>query len=252
MKKLLLPALALVALSTGSALAADLPMKAPAMEPAAVRPMSWTGCYLGAGGGYGMWNQKNTATIGGVAITEEATAGGDGWFGTVQGGCDYQINRWVIGAFADYDFADMDGKPTLLGFVGDETLSSSWSVGARIGFLVFPQLLTYVSGGYTEAEFDSVTIRSLTTGLPVGLHIGDRTYDGWFLGSGYEYQLGWLAPGLFWKTEYRFAEYDRQSNPVLVSATGLPLGGVAVDSEKYVQTVRTELVWRWNWGGGRW
>jgi hypothetical protein len=34
-----------------------------------------------------------------------------------------------------------------------------------------------------------------------------RTAKGWFLGSGVEYQSGWV-PGLTWKTEYRFSEYD--------------------------------------------
>jgi len=24
---------------------------------------------------------------------------------------------------------------------------------------------------------------------------------------------------------------------------------LGVDSEKFVQTIRTELVWKWNWGG---
>ena len=55
--------IALIAASfalAGTASAADLrrpmPVKAPA--PVAVAAYSWTGCYVGAGGGYGMWNQE--------------------------------------------------------------------------------------------------------------------------------------------------------------------------------------------------
>ena len=58
MKKLAI-AITAVAAFTGSAIAADLPMKAPAAPMPMVRAISWTGCYVGAGGGYGMWNQDN-------------------------------------------------------------------------------------------------------------------------------------------------------------------------------------------------
>ena len=35
--------------------------------------------------------------------------GGEGVFGTLSAGLDYQINnRWVIGAFFDYDFSSID------------------------------------------------------------------------------------------------------------------------------------------------
>ena len=77
--------------------AADLPVKAPA-PPAPV--YSWTGCYIGAGGGYGMWNQDVVAldTITGP-FSARQTGGGRGWFGTAQVGCDYQLSsNWVRSA----------------------------------------------------------------------------------------------------------------------------------------------------------
>ncbi|MGB7825718.1 MAG: autotransporter domain-containing protein, partial [Pseudolabrys sp.] len=59
MRKLTLAAAAFVAL-TGSAIAADLPRKAPAaVAPAPLPVATWTGCYLTGGVGYGMWNQDN-------------------------------------------------------------------------------------------------------------------------------------------------------------------------------------------------
>src|SRR5690348_9975881 len=60
MKKLALALLTTTAAFTGSAFAADLPMKAPAPYAAPAPAFSWTGCYIGAGGGYGMWNQEVT------------------------------------------------------------------------------------------------------------------------------------------------------------------------------------------------
>ena len=37
---------------------------------------------------------------------------------------------------------------------GSQKLDSQWSVGGRVGYLVLPQLLTYVSGGYTQAHLE--------------------------------------------------------------------------------------------------
>jgi len=238
MKKLAIAVTAVVAL-TGSAIAADMPVKAPAAPM--VRAASWTGCYVGAGGGYGMWNQENTVyNAGGVVISPQTTAGGRGWFGSVEGGCDYQFApNWVVGASANYDFGSLKGTPTVNGFYGEEKLSSSWAAGGRIGYVVMPQLLAYFSGGYTQAHFDQLNVANLA-----GWSVASHTYDGYFLGSGYEYGLGWL-PGLFWKTEYRFADYGTDRNNIL-NSSGVPSGYTA-DQHKYVQTIRSELVYRFNW-----
>ena len=111
MKKLTLAAAAFVAL-TGSAIAADLPRKAPAaVAPAPLPVATWTGCYLTGGVGYGMWNQDNQLFAGGVALDAEHTDGGRGWLGRVGGGCDYQFwQKFVVGALADYDFASLKGN----------------------------------------------------------------------------------------------------------------------------------------------
>jgi len=106
----------------------------------------------------------------------------------------------------------------------------------RIGYLITPSILTYVSGGYAEARFSGADL--------TGFSVPARTYSGWFLGSGYEYNLSWL-PGLFWRSEYRLAEYDRGSRALL--ANGEPVPGFSVNSKPFVQTIRSELVWRFNW-----
>src|SRR5436309_2470087 len=85
---------AILALFAGNAMAADLkapPMLMKAPPPAPV--YSWTGCYINAGAGYSMWNQDATfESIPGLVPTTTATLGGRGWFGTVGGGCDYQVS----------------------------------------------------------------------------------------------------------------------------------------------------------------
>jgi outer membrane immunogenic protein len=253
MKKIL-ASFAITAALAGSAIAADLPIKARPMAPAPVVATNWTGCYVGAGGGYGMWNQDHR-TLDPQFVpfaTLEQTHGGRGWFGTVQVGCDYQVApRWVIGAFGDWDFSSIKGNfaTTLFpNFVGEEKLKNSWAVGGRVGYLIFPGLLGYVSGGYTQARFDSVNMVPFGGGVTT-IGMDAQNYTGWFLGSGYEYQLDFL-PGLFWKTEYRYASYGSKNVPLHLLVNGVDTGILGYEqSKKYVQTVRTELVYRFNFGG---
>ena len=255
MKTILLAAAALATLSLGgTARAADLPPAYKAPPPPVV--YSWTGCYLGAGGGYGMWNQDTYAETfpALVPLTAATTAGGRGWFGTVQVGCDYQIgSSWLIGAFGDYDFGSIKGtySPAAttggVNFSSQEKMSSAWAVGGRIGWLPFDRLLTFVSAGYTQARFDQMNFFSVVPPFAtVDLSIAAHTYRGWFIGSGYEYAIGWL-PGLYWKTEYRYSTYRPDDLPFFFTSTGV-VGTAGINSKKYVQTVRSELVWRF--GGG--
>jgi outer membrane immunogenic protein len=243
MKKLAIAVTAVAAL-TGSAIAADMPVKARVAAPAL---MSWTGCYVGAGGGYGMWNQDNQTIEAGTALDQVHTDGGRGWFGTGQVGCDYQFApKWVVGAFGDVDVGSIKG--TMIAspegaIQGDEKERWSWAIGARAGYLPWDSLLLFVSGGFTQARFGEVNFVN-TNGTSTGTSTPESTYNGWFLGSGYEYKLDWM-PGLFWKTEYRFADYGSQDNPIVVKSTGSSTTD-SVHSHKYVQTIRSELVYHFN------
>jgi outer membrane immunogenic protein len=260
MKKIAIALTAMAAL-TGSAVAADMAPRAYTKAPAPVVAVAnWTGCYVGGGGGYGIWNQDNTlfddtAVLRGgarVQTTAPATAGGRGYFGTIGGGCDYQFavgsNQFVIGAFGDYDFASEKGQLNIPSttLTGREKLDSKWAVGGRIGWLVTPSLLTYFTGGYTEAKYNRVDFSDFPATTSVNF-INGQTYKGYFLGAGDEYALSFL-PGLFWKTEYRFSQFDTKTNPIFATATGTSVFA-SLDSKKWEHSVRSELVYRFNWGG---
>lgn len=246
MKSLVGHTAAITLLLAGAASAADIRMPVKAPPPAAVAVFSWTGCYVGGGGGYGMFDQRSQSF--GLSPSVPYDNGGRGWFGTVQVGCDYQVApSIVVGAFADYDFSGIKGD---MGWsanaqVGKEKLRSSWAAGGRIGWLPSQRLLTYVSAGYTEASFDGITLLFANGGGLTGSIIPKHTYSGWFVGSGYEYSLGWL-PGLFWKTEYRFADYGTDRLQIVFNGVA---GADTINARKYVHTVRSELVWRFNTGG---
>jgi outer membrane immunogenic protein len=262
MRNLLLGA-AIVALAAGSAIAADMPLKAPPLAPAAP---SWTGCYVDAGAGYGIWDQEHTTTtsFGGVpnGITVENSGGGRGWLGRFGGGCDYQLSggffsNVVIGAFGDYDAMSLRGSmsPLTIGggfpLVANENETGAWAAGARIGYLITPSILTYVDAGWTGTRYSQMNI---TTNLGVGTGVGfpQHTYQGWFIGSGWEYALNW-APvrGLFLRSEYRYGTYENADLLQINFATGAPVGnaglGDVLHATKYVQTATTSLVWRFNW-----
>jgi outer membrane immunogenic protein len=262
MKKFLLLAFASVALLPVSALAADMgapAYKAPPPPPPPV--MTWTGCYVDGGVGYGLWNQDDydetfpTLTAFGTTVT----SGGRGWLGRIGGGCDYQFTTggfgdWVVGAFGNYDFMDLKGSfgTSVLDFSGDEKESGAWYVGGRIGYLVTPSLLTYFSGGYTQTRFDQVNLFVASNpNASVGLFVPATTFHGWFLGGGTEYALNWSwlpIRGLFLRTDYRYGSYDAIDNQFLTTATGAP-SGIGEHSQKFVQTITSELVWKFNWTG---
>ena len=247
MKKFLLATAAAFAFSAGSADAADLakPVYKAAPPPAPV--YSWTGFYVGAGFGYGMYNADHV-TVDEVtgATTLNATAGGRGYFGTVLVGGDYQFSdRIVAGVFADYDFSRIKGdyQTSAFALVGEMKQTSAWAVGGRIGWLATPQILTYVNGGYTQARFSSVDLASIFGGPAVAATFAAQTYTGYFIGGGVEYMF---APGWFAKTEYRYADYRSRDLEIF------DIGGATGFSERihpYVQTIRSELVYKFNFGG---
>jgi outer membrane immunogenic protein len=268
MRKLFVAAAGLALLS-GAALAADLP-SAPAYRPPPPLPpppptVSWTGCSLNGGYGYGLWNEDQFLETdpAHVATSSSVTSGGRGWLGRGGAGCDYQfgvggLGNFVVGAFGDYDFMNIHGnmQPAApisgLGTItGDQKETGAWYAGARIGALITPNLLTYFDGGYTQTHFDSINFNGATS--PFGSNIAftqSHNYHGWFLGSGTEYALNfsWLPiQGLFWRNEYRYATYNAENLSVFLPTGALT--GSAVNIRPYTQTITSSLVWRFNWMG---
>ena len=235
-----------------AAYAADvrpLPVKAPA--PAAA--YNWTGCYVGAGGGYGMSNQEIAVfRDGGVPFGPPNDNGGRGWFGTVQVGCDYQVgSNIVIGAFGRLRLQRHQrqhvGSAPPLSDVGEEKLKTSWAAGGRdrLASVRSSSWCSCPAATRRRGSTRSISLSDLN-GVPIGVSACRSTPT--TAGSsarGYEYGIGWL-PGLFWKTEYRFADYGTDHVSVLATAFRT---ADSVELRKYVHTVRSELVWRFNFGG---
>jgi outer membrane immunogenic protein len=258
MKKLLLALTALAAFS-GSASAADLAARPYTKAPAPIQPAyNWTGFYIFGGGGGGIWDAKsNLVSIpGGVAGSRDQKMGGDGWFGTVGLGYDWQFaGRWVAGVFGDGQFGSINGSISdpFNGFEGQEKLRTSYAAGVRLGYLVAPNVLSYVNGGYSGSQWSGTTLTSvLAPGIGLAGAITTPSFhrNGWFVGGGVENSLDFFGinvPGLFMKTEYRTAFYDRTTLAETVVGGGAL--GQGITFKPIVQTISTSLVYRFNWGG---
>src|SRR6516225_4549310 len=97
----------------GAAGAADLPLKTPLPAPPVPPAVSWTGCNLNGGYGYGLWNQVQHTEVDGTQTSIDVTNGGRGWLGRLGVGCDYQMgggfSSWVIGVLGEYDLMSLKG-----------------------------------------------------------------------------------------------------------------------------------------------
>jgi outer membrane immunogenic protein len=255
MKKLVL-ALTAVAAFTGSAVAADLPARTYTKAPVMPEPvMNWTGFYIFGGAGGGVWDADENVVVSGVGtpLTIRQRQGGDGWFGTVGAGYDWQFNHtWVAGIFADGQFGSLKGSinDNFFGLTGDEKLRDTWAAGVRLGWLVAPNVLSYVNAGFTQSFWSGSSLQS-TQGSAFITSTPSFTRNGWFVGGGVENNLnifGITAPGWFMKTEYRAAYFDRATLAENLFGTTTPLG-TSITYKPLVQTISTSLVYRFNWGG---
>ena len=166
---------------TGVAGAADLAVKTPVVPPVPV--FSWTGVYLGIGGGTGWgnnqysWNQDATlaavaAQMGGGALpllggTQGSLPVSGGFFGGQLGG-NWQIERAVLGIQADAHWADIEGHGSCfdagavatagISFACNDKLSSFGTVTGRVGAAV-DHALIYTKGrigvGVWPTQFES-------------------------------------------------------------------------------------------------
>ena len=233
MQKTIFAAALAAAVGMGSAQAADLRTTGSLKDAPVYMPAStWTGFYFGAGGGGGAANQTLAAELDGPGTL--AKFSGTGGFGTVQVGYDRQIDQhFVVGAFFDYDFANIESSltiPVITGFPAITTaMTDSWTVGGRLGYLVNSNTLVYGLAGYTEAHFE----------MPLNLPGVD--YSGWTAGAGIETNLG--GP-LFLKGEYRFTSLDAKT--LFSTNYGEGEGNFRITNQPDIQTGRLVLSYKLN------
>jgi outer membrane immunogenic protein len=218
MKLRVLGAIALVALATVPATAADVPVPVPVyMPPPVVAIPGWAGLYFGATVG-GHWSKDDITTTTSVANYGAAGAAtldalapvsitAKGAIAGVQAGYNFQFGRVVAGIEADVSWLAGTNTRTLiapgLARATPVALSNSpqgsvlVTLRPRLG-ITFDAVLAYVTGGLAFATIkttDAVVANAIET-------TNDSTsHTGWTFGGGLEYALpkGWLL-----KAEYLY------------------------------------------------
>jgi outer membrane immunogenic protein len=192
MRRLVLAA-AFAAISIVPAFSADLSVKAPVYKaPPVAATWEWTGCYVGIEGGGNWGRTKNvdiTAPFVGLPVTNPYNLSGALFGGTV--GCNYQIQKWVIGIENDISWTNKDGIANEIApFNATATIEvrERWidTLRGRLGFKfgASDQFLAFVSGG---GAFASVTG---TTCLPGAFcNSVTNTMTGWTVGGGFEWAI---------------------------------------------------------------
>ncbi len=191
MKRLLSAAsLVALALSAGSALAADLPYRkdAPVYVPPPPPVVTWNGVYAGAniGGGWGAGSgNSNYWDVFGLNGGVTNNLGG-GVLGGLQVGYNYSLTPlFLVGLETDFQGTSMPA------FTGNGGLDWFGTVRGRVGVTIMPTLLIYGTGGFAYGDFRS------------GVTQSDAIQTGWTAGGGVEWMFmpNWSA-----KLEYLYSD----------------------------------------------
>lgn len=190
-----------------SALAADLPTKAPGAPIAPMGAYSWTGLYIGgtAGGVFGDWSYTNPGA--GFESAKNHVSGAIAG-GTL--GYNWQTGTFVLGVEGDYSWSDAKATDLSGCSAPGCRMEFPWFATARVrAGLTFDRWLVYVTGG-------GVWSRGEQTFLPDGHDDGRKNISGWTGGGGIEVALwhNWSA-----KVEVLHMDFGNQTifNPAIAT-----------------------------------
>jgi outer membrane immunogenic protein len=254
MKKLFL-GLMLTALASG----------AHAADPAADQVIidsppiyNWTGFHVGVGLGGQFASSASSALVDDdftdIFLETQGDLDAAAAFLTLDAGYDYQMQNWVVGAFANLDFSSgSDSHGVTLGlneFSSRVEWGNSWGVGARVGYLVNQRVLLYALGGYGQQEITATNPHTIDGGSDNeddGFEAGGWQGSG-FVGGGIE---ALLRENLSLKAEYRYARYSGFSGSGPAVGIWIPEDGEddfqsadVDDTESH--TIRAVLSFRFN------
>jgi outer membrane immunogenic protein len=250
MVRLLSVLCALIGLS-GAAFAADLPPPvAPVRAPAAYVPAAplynWTGFYIGGNAG-AAWTQGNVSDsfgLGSWSNSQKATFTGGG-----QVGANYQMNWFVAGIEADFDWLANNANSSNAVFapaVGALQFSANnrWmtTLAARFG-VAADNWLFYAKGGGGWVGVSNPTITNVTTGGSISVS-NSNSNGGWLAGAGVE--VG-FAPNWTARLEYDFLGLSSKSYTVTAPSFPTFNGDVITVSNRDVQTVTLGINYLFNW-----
>jgi outer membrane immunogenic protein len=226
--KLIVSGAALVAwAAVSSAMAADMPLKAPAVS---APTYDWTGFYIGAQGGIGSSFINDTVVVpfAGGAFPAGTSLARNNPVGAVvggQGGFNWQFNNFVIGVEGDYLWTNMSGASTSLSTVLPTVTSvatsnlSDVALGtARLGY-AWDNLLLYVKGGGAWGHTSSSS-QSFAGAALISTTASSTNRTGWTVGTGIEFMMMQNVSARF---EYDHIDFGTQA--ITVAGTSGAIAG---------------------------
>jgi opacity protein-like surface antigen len=203
-QKLFLASIAAVGLFSASALASDLPTKAPVSKPPiAAPPYNRSGFYVGANFGGG-WSS------GSLSIPGNSPYGGlTEFIGGVQAGYNYQAGHLLFGVEGDVDWASFNHPTLPVPTLGSVTQHWMSTLAGRVGlvndrWLVFAKL----GGGWVQSN--------ATVNVPGLSWSGSNTNSGWLVGGGIEYGF---KPHWTVKLEYDYLALSNWTSATVPAVT---------------------------------
>ena len=215
--------------SYASAAKTVMPVKA-----ARAAPWTWSGFYIGGHAGYG-WGH-NPFTDADEGFDSDITLTGihsNGFVGGIQAGANRQMGAWVAGLEFDLSESGIKGStsatvPLTGGATGTDTLTQSdsfellGSTRARIGYLVWPDVLIYGTGGLAWTRMVQTTNETtVVTSGGTSSASSDASMNwefGWVAGLGVETRLwnsNWLG-----RIEYLHYDFGDSGSSGLTSSSG--------------------------------
>lgn len=205
----------------GSAMAADLPSRAP--PPVYIPPapiFTWTGVYIGGQIGY-TWGQINTQLGDRFGNVTALNTQGNGVIGGAHIGYNLQLNQFVIGLEGSVDGTSLSKSRSAYHFVpgfgsvwttASSSLPVQGSIRGRLGY-AWDRVLVYATGGVAFAGVNG----SIQTNY--GYDSTSATRVGWTVGGGLEYAVtnNWSI-----RAEYRYSQFG-SSNSYATNSYSLPV-----------------------------
>lgn len=201
MKKVLLATVSVLALET-AALAAP------------PTPMTWTGFYVGAQGGFAA--SRGTFTPLGpnipvnLVLGQGFSANDTGAVLGLLGGYNYQMGNYVFGVEGDWNWVGAKASSAIsaAGFTTTTAFDVRWlaTVRGRLGFTTGATLF-YVTGGVAFADVNNSSFSLIPGGTNTDI-VDNTTRVGWTVGGGIEYMF---APHWTARVEGRYIDLGKSS-----------------------------------------
>jgi outer membrane immunogenic protein len=264
--------IAAVCLGSAAVSAADMAPRYTKAPAPMVMAYSWTGCYVGANGGWG-WGDNhsavapspdsvsqafwNPAFIAGAAPSLLSYQNSGGVAGG-QVGCNWQSGQFVFGGEADIDWANLKGSQTIATlvppFVAGTFSSSSnlqWlgTVRGRIGWspATADHWLFYATGGLAYGSVNYNTVYAFPATNDFQTLSSTNTQTGWTAGAGVEWAFNnnWTV-----RAEYLYVDLGNRTFTTVGTGRAANVATTLTDtfSNRY-NIVRVGLNYKFGWGG---